>query len=282
MRALVTGGLGFVGSNLVDRLVEKGWTVYVIDDMSSGSYLWKNDSVKEYYYDDIGLLSSVFCEDVDVIFHLAAEARIQPSFQNPHLWQKSNVLGTSVVCDYARTRDCKVVYAGSSSCYGGKLKNPYTFSKKLGEEMCEMYSKVFGVSTVTARFFNVYGPRNPLIGEFTPIIAKFEELKSKGLPLTVVGDGKQRRDFTHVSDICDGLIQLAEAVWQGEIFNFGTGINYSINEIVDLFESEKVTLPKRRGEAQETKADIKNTQKILGWEPKYKLEDYIKEIINEL
>jgi UDP-glucose 4-epimerase len=279
MRALVTGGLGFVGSNLVDRLLEKEWTVYVIDDMSSGSFMWKNDGVIKYFHFDVELINQKFCEDVDVIFHLAAEARIQPSFEKPYLWQRSNVLGTAAVCEFARNNGCKVVYAGSSSCYGGKFMNPYTFSKKIGEEVCEMYSKVFGLSTVTARFFNVYGPRNPLIGEFTPIIAKFEQLKSEGLPLTVVGDGEQRRDFTHVLDICDGLIRLAEDEWCGELFNFGTGVNYSINQIVDFFESEKVLIPARPGESRETKANIKETKKILGWKPKYKLKNYIKEII---
>ena len=147
--------------------------------------------------------------------------------------------------------------------------------------MCEMYSKVYGVSTVTARFFNVYGPRNPLIGEFTPIIAKFEELRRQQQPLPVVGDGNQRRDFTHVQDICEGLIRLSEQTWSGEVFNFGTGTNYSINELVDMFGCEKIHLPARPGESRETKADISKTKEVLGWTPKYNLKDYIKELKNE-
>ncbi len=273
MRALVTGGCGFIGSNLVDKLVSSSWNVLVIDDMSSGNPHWKNNSAK-YIFTDISLaLEATRFEKIDVIFHLAAEARIQPSYESPLRWQQSNILGTAAVCEYARKSECKVIFAGSSSCYGGKFMNPYTFSKKISEEMCQMYSKVFGTSTVTARFFNVYGPRNPLIGEYTPIIAKFEQLKKEGKPLTVVGDGEQRRDFTHVYDICEGLVKLSEQEWSGDIFNLGTGTNFSINEIVDMFGCEKVHLPKRPGESIETRADISMTTKLTGWKPKYKLED---------
>jgi nucleoside-diphosphate-sugar epimerase len=278
MRALVTGGCGFIGSNLVDKLIASDWDVLVIDDMSSGNVQWRNDNAK-YIFTDVSLaLETSKFEKIDVIFHLAAEARIQPSYEDPLRWQQSNILGTAAVCEYARKNGCKVILAGSSSCYGGKFMNPYTFSKKISEEMCEMYSKVFGVSTVTARFFNVYGPRNPMIGEFTPIIAKFEALMRKGEPLTVVGDGEQRRDFTHVFDICAGLIKLAEKPWTGEVFNLGTGVNYSINELVEMFGCEKIHLPARHGESRETKADISMTTSATGWSPQYDLEKYINNL----
>jgi UDP-glucose 4-epimerase len=182
------------------------------------------------------------------------------------------------MCEFARRNDSKLIFAGSSSCYSGKFMNPYTFSKKISEEMCEMYSRVFAISTVTARFFNVYGPRNPLIGEYTPIIAKFEQLKKQGKPLTVIGDGEQRRDFTHVYDICEGLISLSKDKWRGQIFNLGTGTNYSINELVDMFGCDRVYLPSRPGEAKETKADISETLEKTDWRPKYNLKDYIDEI----
>jgi len=278
MRALVTGGCGFIGSNLVDKLVVSGWDVLVIDDMSSGNPHWKSNSAK-YIFTDISLaLEATRFEKIDVIFHLAAEARIQPSYENPLRWQQSNILGTAAVCEYARKNECKVIFAGSSSCYGGKFMNPYTFSKKISEEMCQMYSKVFGTSTVTARFFNVYGPRNPIIGEFTPIIAKFESLRREGKPLTVVGDGEQRRDFTHVFDICTGLISLSHQQWSGEIFNLGTGINYSINELVEMFGCEKKHLPARPGESRETKADVSRTTVATGWSPQHNLEKYINNL----
>jgi len=274
---LVTGGLGFIGSNLVDILVGLDYDVVVIDDLSSGCLENRNPKAK-YYYDKVSvMLKGDLKKDIEIIFHLAAEARIQPSYKNPLLWFKSNVEATAVVCEYARKNNCRVVYAGSSSCYGGKYMNPYTFSKKQAEEVCEMYSKVYGISTATARFFNVYGPRNPLIGEFTPIIAKFEQKMINGEPLTIVGDGEQRRDFTHVYDICEGLIRISKQDWNAEIFNLGTGTNYSINEVADMFGGEKKYLPARPGEARETRADITKTTLETGWKPRYSLEAYIKE-----
>jgi UDP-glucose 4-epimerase len=280
MNYIITGGCGFVGSNLVDILLKQGHKVIIIDDMSSGKYT--NESAETHCLDIQNIMSFRPNIRIDAIFHLAAEARIQPSFERPLRWQQANINGTAAVCEWARKYNCKVIYAGSSSCYGGRFMNPYTFSKKISEEMCEMYSKVYGVSTVTARFFNVYGPRNPLIGEYTPIIAKFEQLKKKGKPLTVVGDGEQKRDFTHVYDICEGLIRLSEGKWNGEVFNLGTGKNYSINELVKMFECEKIHLPARPGESRETKADISKTIEMVGWKPRYNLKDYIKEKINEL
>jgi len=279
---LVTGGLGFIGSNLVDLLIEKGHEVVVIDDLSSGSRNNMNPKAI-YYYDDVKImLQKKLKENIEIIFHLAAEARIQPSFKNPLLWFKANVESTVVVCDYAKNNNCRIVYAGSSSCYAGKYMNPYTFTKKQAEEVCRMYSEVFNVSTVTARFFNVYGPRNPLIGEFTPIIAKFEEKIKNNEPLTIVGNGKQRRDFTHVYDICEGLIELSKQEWKADIFNLGTGTNYSINELADMFDGERIYLPARPGEAKETKADITKTTLKTGWKPVHKLKDYIKEKLNEI
>jgi UDP-glucose 4-epimerase len=280
MNYIVTGGCGFVGSNLTDILIKQGHKVIVLDDMSSGKYI--NESVETHHIDIQNIMSFKPNVKIDAIFHLAAEARIQPSFERPLRWQQANINGTAAVCEWARKHKCKIIYAGSSSCYGGRFMNPYTFSKKISEEMCEMYSRVYGVSTVTARFFNVYGPRNPLIGEYTPIIAKFEQLKREGKPLTVVGDGEQKRDFTHVYDICEGLIKLSEGKWNGEVFNLGTGKNYSINELVEMFECEKVYLPARPGESRETKADISKTIKMVGWKPRYNLKDYIQRKIREL
>ena len=282
MTVLVTGGLGFIGSNLVDVLIDAGEKVVVIDDMSSGLYENRNKTAKFICADVRTLLSAPLTDKFDVIFHLAAEARIQPSYKKPLRWMQANVDGTAVVCEYARINKCKVVYAGSSSCYGGKFMNPYTFSKKQSEEVCEMYSKIFQVSTVVARFFNVYGPRNPLIGEYTPIIAKFKQQMLNNKPLTIVGDGQQRRDFTHVYDICEGLIKLSKSEWSGEIFNLGTGKNYSINELANLFGGEKQCLPARPGESRNTLADISKTTELTGWTPKYNLKTYIQELKNEI
>lgn len=280
MKVLVTGGLGFVGSNLVDLLINHDYDVHVVDDLSSGTLNNKNDSATYY----IASISDLFFKNLDIrydcIFHLAAEARIQPSFKNPKLWYKTNCVGTVEVCEYARRFNSRVVFAGSSSCFGGEYRNPYTFTKKQGEDICKMYSAVYNISTVTARFFNVYGPRNPLIGEFTPIIAKFEQQTKMNTSLTIVGDGEQRRDFTHVEDICRGLLALSEFAGIGEVFNLGTGINYSINEIADMFGGDKVYLPSRPGEARETLADTSKIRQCTGWESRRSLSEYIQKFIN--
>jgi UDP-glucose 4-epimerase len=279
--ALVTGGCGFIGSNLVDILIKRGHTVTVIDDLSSGKKEHCRDDVK-YYFEDFKILltESPLEENIDIIFHLAAEARIQPSFENPLYTCENNSYGTAVVCEYARQNNCKVVYAGSSSFYGGVYLNPYAFAKWQGEEICKMYSEVYEVTTGIARFFNVYGPRNPLIGQYTPVIAIFEEQTRQNTTLTIVGDGEQRRDFTHVYDICNGLIAISEGDWRAHVYNLGTGTNNSINELADMFGGEKKYLPQRPGEARETLADITKTTEMTGWTPRHNLEDYIKGVIS--
>jgi len=279
--ALVTGGLGFVGSNLVDRLLELGeYNVIVIDDLSSGKKEYGRDEVT-YYYDDFKelLKSDSLEEKVDIIFHVAAEARIQPSFEDPLYTCENNSYGTAIVCEYARRNGCKVVYAGSSSFYAGPYLNPYAFAKWQGEEVCRMYAEVYGLSTGIGRFFNVYGPRNPRIGQYTPVIAIFEEQTRAGETLTIVGDGEQRRDFTHVYDIANGLIAISKGKWTGDVFNLGTGTNYSINEVAELFGGETVHLPARRGEARTTQADISKTTAQTGWTPSYSLQGYVKGIL---
>ena len=190
----------------------------------------------------------------------------------------NNSYGTALICEFARKTNAKVVYAGSSSFYGGVYLNPYAFAKWQGEEVCRMYSKVFGLNTAIARFFNVYGPRNPQIGQYTPVVAIFEKQISESGELTIVGDGEQRRDFTHVYDICRGLIAMSKDDWSADVFNLGTGTNHSINELANMFGGKKKYLPPRAGEARETLADISVTTQKTGWQPKFKLEDYIKEL----
>ena len=276
-KVIVTGGLGFVGSNLVDKLIQLGYDVIAVDDLSYGKEEYKNQ-LAEYVIDDFKNYLQNPNEQIDIVFHLAAEARIQPSFSNPLYTCENNSYGSAVVGEFARKSKCKVVYAGSSSFYGGVYLNPYAFAKWQGEEVLKMYSEIYDVPVSIARFFNVYGPRNPLIGQYTPVVAIFEEQRNGGKDLTIVGDGEQRRDFTHVSDICDGLIAISKDTWKAEVFNLGTGKNYSINELANFFGGSKKYLPARRGEARVTLADISKTTKLTGWKPKYKLEDYIKEL----
>lgn len=279
---LVTGGCGFVGSNLVDKLADQGYKVIVVDDLSSGKKEYCRPDVKYYFQDFKTLLVDKLEEDIDVIFHLAAEARIQPSFRKPLYVCENNSYGTAIVCEYARKHDCMIVYAGSSSFYAGPYLNPYAFAKWQGEEVIRMYTKVYNIRSGIARFFNVYGPRNPQIGQYTPVVAIFERQLANGEDLTIVGDGEQRRDFTHVFDIASGLIAISKKNRKAEVFNLGTGTNYSINELADMFGGNKKYLPARPGEARNTKANISMTTKETGWTPKHNLQDYIKEIINEL
>ena len=287
MNVIVTGGCGFVGSNLVDRLVDLNYSVTVIDDLSSGKKEYCNEKAR-YIFEDFKKTLSVLSRvesslDVtDVIFHLAAEARIQPSFEMPLYTCKNNAYGSTVVCEFARKKNAKIVYAGSSSFYGGVYETPYAFAKWQGEEVCRMYSKVYGVSSGIARFFNVYGPRNPLMGQYTPVVALFEEQMRNGDPLTIVGDGEQRRDFTHIRDICEGLISISKGSWKGDVFNLGTGRNYSINELTDLFGGEKKYIPSRPGEARFSKADISKTTEMTGWIPSISIEDHVRDFIKSL
>jgi UDP-glucose 4-epimerase len=278
MKALVTGGLGFVGSNLVDELVDLNYDVLVVDDLSSGKEEYKNPKA-EYIIADFKEYMSTPDNTIDVVFHLAAEARIQPSFDDPLYTCFNNAYGTSVVCEFVRNSKCMLVYAGSSSFYAGVYETPYAFAKWQGEEVIKMYSKVYGIECGIARFFNVYGPRNPQIGQYTPVIAIFERQFKNNNPLTVVGDGEQRRDFTHVSDICSGLIAISHKNRDADVYNLGTGINYSINQLVEMFSHPKVHIPSRPGEARISLADITKSNKDLGWHPKYNLKEYIGEII---
>ena len=283
-KVIVTGGCGFVGSNLVDLLIEQSYEVIVIDDLSYGKKENCNPSAK-YIFDDFKkYLStpSIGLEGVEVIFHIAAEARIQPSFDDPLYTCENNSYGTAIVCEYARKNNCMVVYAGSSSFYGGVYLNPYAFAKWQGEETIKMYTEVYGIKSGIARFFNVYGPRNPRIGQYTPVVAIFEEQMKNKNPLTIVGDGMQRRDFTHVYDICSGLIAISKKDRECKVYNLGTGRNYSINELANMFGGEKKHLPARPGEARNTLADISESIKELDWQPKRELFDYIQEIKNGL
>jgi UDP-glucose 4-epimerase len=280
MSILVTGGAGFVGSNLTKKLLEKGYKVTVWDNLSTG----KEENIPSeavFQYTDISY--HIASGQFDAIFHLAAKARIQPSFNHPKLNHETNVSGTVNILEHARKYNIPVIYAGSSSVYFDHYANPYSFSKWLGEEYCQLYSRVYGLNTAIARFFNVYGPNQLEEGDYSTVIGIFEKQKREGKPLTITGTGEKRRDFTNVFDICAGLIAIMEAKtqWQGEIFNFGCGRNYSINEVAAMFEPKEIAyLPNRPGEADITLADISHSQEILGYTPKIQLEDYIKEVIS--
>lgn len=287
-KVLITGGLGFIGYNLVKRLLETSeYEITVIDNLTSDSsdINNKHEGVN-YIIDDINNINNEEYQNVsyDLIFHLAALARIQPSFEDPVSYFQSNVLGTVNICELARRCGAKIIYAASSSAEAGPKLNPYAFTKYTGEEILKMYAELYDISTVCARFFNVYGDRQPTEGTYATIIGIFERQSLNAESLTITGDGEQRRDFTHVYDICDGLICLSKDKHRGEIYNLGTGTNYSINEIAAMFSDNTTYIPARAGEARITLADISATQQF-GYQPKQNITNYIesfKEVLSEV
>ena len=289
-KVLVTGGCGFIGSHLVELLLskEENVKIFVVDNMDSGRIdnIINNEKI-EYLFKDVRHLLECGkliekLNGVDTIFHLGARARIQPSFDEPSETVDINTRGTSVVCELARILGAKVVYAGSGSFYGGVYLNPYSFTKWQGEEVCKMYSEIYGLSTTIARFFNVYGPRHPKSGPYGTVVGVFERQYKNKNPLTITGNGEQRRDFTHVLDIVSGLYAMSLDKHSGDVYNLGTGENHSINELAALFDTEVIHTPKRRGEAWITLADISKAHNELKWEPIHKLENYIIEWLKDL
>jgi UDP-glucose 4-epimerase len=309
MKALVTGGAGFIGSNLVDRLIADGHEVTVIDNESSDAHdqFYWNLAAKNYKYDinDYTMVRKLY-EGVDTVFHLAAEARIQPCIVDPLKAVEANMLGTASVLQCARVCGVKrVIYSSTSSAYGIKnipplvetmandCLNPYSVSKTGGEELCKMYSKLYGLETIIFRYFNVYGERQPLRGQYAPVIGIFLRQRAAGEPMTIVGDGEQRRDFTHVSDVVEANIKASNFVapeysvtddgscqnyrgWEwGQIYNIGTGTNYSVNEIAEMMGGETVNIPPRAGESRITLANANKAKEHLAWTSKVCIEDWI-------
>ena len=295
MKCIVTGGAGFIGSNLVDELIKQGHQVVVIDNESASEneqFYW-NDKTENYKLDicNYEKIEPLF-KDVDWVFHLAAQSRIQPAIKNPIRTVRVNCEGTTNVLQASREHNVKkVMYSSTSSYYGLKNNipakedmerdclNPYSVTKVAGEDICKMYTKLFGVKTVIFRYFNVYGERQPIKGQYAPVIGLFQKMKSEGKPMTVVGDGKQRRDYTHVSDVVNANILAAENddVGNGEVINIGTGTNYSVLDLVNMVGGEYIHIPERLGEARETLANNILAYKLLGWSPKIKLEEWMNE-----
>ena len=287
MRFLVTGGVGFIGTNLIKRLLKDGHEIVSIDNYSTG--LKKNEQNGVVYHNvDISNYKSFdqFIEDVDLAFHLAALPRIQPSFKNPTTTFKANVQGTINILDWCKEKKIPLVYAGSSSTHGGVYRNPYTFTKWQGEELCKLYSKLFSIRVSICRFYNVYGPYQLIEGEYCTIIGIFERQYNNNEHLTITGDGEQRRDFTHVNDIVDGLIKCGielitndNSKANGEIFELGRGINFSINDVANMFGGEKKYINENPGEVRDTLCIDLKAKEILKWNPKENLEDYINKIV---
>lgn len=301
MRSLVTGGAGFIGSHLVERLLGDGHEVVVIDNFSTGRpenlAPFKDNPRLKFYRQDIADgddLRDRF-DGVDWVFHLAALADIVPSIQRPIEYHRSNVDGTVNVLQAAlAARVKRFIYAASSSCYGIpdvyptpetaqiRPQYPYALTKNIGEQYVMHWGLVYDLPVVSLRPFNAYGPRSRTSGTYGAMFGVFLAQKLNGVPFTVVGDGTQTRDFVFVSDVAKAFIAAAKSNVSGEIFNVGSGKTYSVNRIVELLGGKVVHIPKRPGEPECTYADISKIRRLLGWEPRVSLEDGIAILLDNI
>jgi len=290
--SLVTGAAGFIGSNLVDYLLKHGHSVVCVDNESANNdkFYWNDKTIN--VSGDITnykFMKNVFTH-VEYVFHLAAESRLQPSIENPIQAVEKNCVGTTVMLQCAREVGVKrFVYSSTSSGYGNNpypnvetqpddCLNPYSASKIAGEKFCKMYTDLYGLETVVLRYFNVFGHRSPQRGQYAPVIGIFQRQRDAGEPLTIVGDGSQRRDFVHVEDVARAnyLASLMPLKGhEGEVFNVGSGSSYSIKEIADAISDDQVYIPKRDGEMETTLADITKIGEVIGWKPEIDVIDWI-------
>ncbi|MDB3920191.1 GDP-mannose 4,6-dehydratase [Candidatus Pelagibacter sp.] len=299
MRCLVTGGAGFIGSHLVEKLVELGHSVTVIDNFSTGRKSNLNHLIKKIklYNVDISISGKWerYFKKIDVVFHLAALADIVPSIQNPKKYFDANVQGTFNILSLCKKfKIKKIIYSASSSCYGIPKKfptpeeskidpqYPYALTKRMGEELVMHWSKLYNLKAISLRFFNVYGTRSRTSGTYGAMFGVFLAQKIAKKPYTIVGDGSQTRDFTYVSDVVDAIIKSWKSNVKDEIFNVGSGKTISVNKIVSILGGKKVFIPKRPGEPDSTFADMKKIKKILKWKPKISIEQGIKIILAEI
>ena len=298
-KAIVTGGAGFVGSNLVDRLIDQGWSVTIIDDFSTGkrenvnpaAFCWQLD-ISTVPIEDL----TIFMEGVDIVFHLAALARVQPSIEDPIPYNEVNIKGTlNILLAAHRAGVKRVVYSASSSAYGEtnilptpetaptNPLSPYGLQKYVGEQYCKMFSEVYGLDTVSLRYFNVYGERMNKEGAYCLVMGIFAKQMLDGKPLTITNDGEQRRDFTYVGDVCNANILAAthKTDFKGDVFNIGNGDNFSVNEVADMLGGEK-TYGEKRIEPFETLADNAKANLDLDWQPSGHLPTWIKKYKKDL
>lgn len=277
-KIIVTGGEGFIGSNLITFLEKRGHHVLNLD-LKIGHDV---SFIDEWMYDIL------YGEQWDYIFHLAAESRVQPSFKNPDTAFHTNVHGTTNMCELARRTNAKLIYAGSSSKHHDPHTSPYAASKWMGEEVIKTYKKCYGINAEIARFYNVYGPGEALDKANGNVIGIWRAKIQDREILQIVGDGEQRRDFTHVNDIVDGLYKIAMSSEKHEdAWELGTGVNYSINELADMFidkfagEAQFEYIPNQAGNYRFTLNENTDAQKRLGWDPTDQLENHIKTLKHE-
>jgi UDP-glucose 4-epimerase len=302
MKVVVTGGCGFIGSHMVDRLLDEGHSVVVIDNLSTGRLKnldhRKGDKKLSVHIHSITEHETIrpLFEGVDLVFHLAALADIVPSIEKPMEYHQSNVNGTVSILEACRAHGVRrIIYAASSSCYGIPEKYPtserapiqpqypYAVTKYLGEEYCMYWHTVYKMNITSMRFFNVYGPRSRTSGTYGAVFGVFLAQKINNRPFTVVGDGRQTRDFTFVTDVVDACYTAAlNQQCAGEIFNVGSGNTYSVNSLVELLGGEVTYIPKRPGEPDCTFADVAKIRTMLGWSPKVSFKDGVKRMLENI
>src|SRR3990172_12606610 len=301
MNYLVTGGGGFIGSHLVDRLLRDGHRITVLDNFSTGrpenlSQHRGNPDLKVVTADvaDLDRIRPYF-DDIEIVYHLAALADIVPSIVNPVSYYRSNVSGTAAVVEAARTAGVKkLVYAASSSCYGIpntyptpetseiQPQYPYALTKYLGEQIALHWGKVYKLPVTSLRLFNVYGPRSRKSGAYGAVFGTFLTQKLHHKPYTVVGDWSQTRDFIFVLDVAEAFVMAAESNYPQEVMNAGSGNSYSINSLVELLGGDVVHIPKRPGEPDQTHADITKIKRLLGWEPRVTFEAGVNILVKHI
>ena len=278
---LVTGGVGFIGTNLIKTLIKDNYNITSIDNYSTGLKENEIEGVK-YINSDIELIDQLGPE-FDLCFHLAAQSRVQPSFEDPQESIRVNVNGTMKVMEWAKKHSVKVIYAGSSSKHHDPSDSPYAMTKFLGEEICKLYKKSYNVNVKIARFYNVYGPFEPLDEKFGNVIGIWREKVRLNKPLTIVGDGNQKRDFTHVDDIIDGILKIASSDKNhNDAWELGSGISYSIKELFNMFKERfnatSVYVDDQPGNYRKTLRVNDDVIKELNWNPQDRLKDYINSL----
>jgi UDP-glucose 4-epimerase len=275
MNILVTGGAGFIGTNLIKKLVQLKHNVTSIDNYSTG--VKTNHQVGCKYVDaDITEIENLDKFKPDLVYHLAAIARIQPSFDSPKDYFKVNANGTLNLVHWCAKNNIPCIYAGSSSTHSGKFKNPYTFSKDIGEEVIKLYQEHYGLNATITRFYNVYGPYQLLQGGYRTLIGIWLDAYQNNKEFIIYGDGEQKRDFTHVDDIIDALILIMQKKAYNYVFELGLGSNLTINEVLSYFGKSAKIEPPRKGEARNTLNTDMLAKTILNWDPKIQLFDYLK------
>ena len=297
-KCIVTGGAGFIGSNLTEKLVKLGHKVTVIDNLSTGRKSNLNTIRKRIKFvksdiSNIKNLDDKIFKKIDWVFHIAGIADIVPSIENPEKYHNSNVTGTLNILEKSRKNNVKkFIYAASASCYGIpdnyptkesskiKVEYPYALTKYLGEQLVMHWAKIYNMPNISLRFFNVYGPKSRTTGAYGAMFGVFLAQRLNNKPLTIIGSGNQTRDFIHVYDLVDAIIKIAEKSKTNKIFNVASGKETTVNKIAQIMGGKRIKIPKRPGEPERSLADISKIKKEINWKPKISIDKGVRLMTN--